>query len=323
MARQAYTFLVCPDAELLRRKVGESAAAAGLDKAERKVFWGDEAEPLPGPFWEALTIKSLFSTPKLLVVRRAQALKAEAWDRLDQALRAVSPDVSVFLCLEGAWDKKAPIPAVLSKRPLWQHAEKSGWVWQHRGLDARTLKAYVAEWAGREALTLDKGALEALVKVLPLDAAALRLELDKIALAAAGDRTVRVAHAELVDVSEDLDLFGLMDALSKGAPPATVWRQVLGERADPEGLLFPMIGALAREARLLSLLLSGEEDKARVHPYVKQLKTPLARRLGPSGIARLFDLALEADLAVKTGERKADQAVETLVAALAQTFGRR
>lgn len=323
MTRQAYSFLVCPDAELLRRRVEEAAAAAGLAKAERKVFWGDDAEPLPAPFWESLTIKSLFSTPKLLVVRRAQALKAEAWDRLDQALRAVSPDVSVFLCLEGAWDKKAPIPAVLAKRQVWKHAEKVGWVWQHRGLDARTLKAYVLEWAARESLGLEPGALEALVKVLPLDAAALRLELDKIALAAAGDRKVLAAHAALVDASEDMDLFALMDALAKGAPPTTIWRQILGQRADPEGLLFPMIGALAREARLLSLLLSGEEDKARVHPYVKQLKTPLARRLGPSGIARLFDLAMEADLAVKTGERKADQALETLVASLAQTFGRR
>ncbi len=320
MARQGYSFLVCPDAELLRRRVDALAAAGGMAQAERKVFWGDDPEPLPGAFWEALTQRSLFSTPKTLVLRRANALKAEAWDRLDKALAAANPEVWVFLCLEGAWDRKAPVPALLAKRALWRHAEKSGWVWQSKGLDDKALRLYVRDWAAERGLAFEPGAQEALCRVLPLDAAALALELDKLDLAAGPERRLLTAHAGLIQGQEDLDLFGLMDALAKGGSPALVWQRVLGNRAESDSLLFPLIGALSREARLLWMLAAGEDADLKVHPYVKQLKTPLAQRLGKGGVARLLDLALEAELAVKTGERKPDQALELLVAELTRVF---
>jgi len=319
--RQGYSFLVCPDPELLRRRVDALAAEGGMAAAERKVFWGDDAEPLPGTFWEALTQKSLFSTPKTLVLRRANSLKAEAWDRLDKALAAANPEVWVFLCLEGEWDRgKAPLPAVLTKRNLWKHAEKSGWVWQSKGLDEKSLRAFVREWAAAQKISAEPQVLEGLCRVLPLDAAALALELDKLALAAGPERRLLAEHADLVQRGEDMDLFALMDALAKGGSPALVWGRVLGNRGESDSLLFPLVGALCREARTLWALLA-EDEEVKIHPYVRQLKTPLARRLGKPGLRRLFDLALEADLGVKTGSRKPEQALELLVAELTGVFG--
>ncbi|HBR06850.1 MAG TPA: DNA polymerase III subunit chi [Desulfovibrio sp.] len=321
MPRQGYSFLVCPDPELLRRRVDALAAGGGMGSAERKVFWGDDAEPLPGAFWEALTQKSLFSTPKTLVLRRAHSLKAEAWDRLDKALSAANSEVWVFLCLEGAWDRgKVPIPAALSKRTLWKHAEKSGWIWQSKGLDDKALRGFVRDWAAAEKIGVEPQVLETLCRALPLDAAALALELDKLALAAGPERRLLAEHAELVQQSEDMDLFALMDALAKGGSPALVWQRVLGNRGESDSLLFPLVGALCREARTLWALLTGDED-VKIHPYVRQLKTPLARRLGKPGLQRLFDLALEADLGVKSGSRKPEQALELLVAELTGVFG--
>ncbi|WP_027175634.1 DNA polymerase III subunit delta [Desulfovibrio aminophilus] len=322
MARQGYSLLVCPDPVLLRRRVEAQAAAGGMASAERKVFWGDEPDPLPGAFWEALTLKSLFSRPKILVLRRANALKAEAWDRLDKALRAANPDVWVFLCLEGAWERnKAPVPAVLTKRGLWKHAESSGWVWQSRGLDEKGLRLFVRDWTAERSLTFEPGAQEALCRALPLDAAALSLELDKLDLAAGDARLVRKEHVELVQGEEEMDLFALLDALAKGASPTQIWKRVLDNRAESEGMLFPLLGALAREVRLLWMLASGEEDDLKVHPYVKQLKAPLARRLGRPALTRLLDLALEAEVGVKTGGRKPEQALELLVAELTGILG--
>ena len=320
MPRQGYSFLVCPDPELLRRRVDAMAAEGGMASAERKVFWGDDADPLPGAFWEALTLKSLFSTPKTLVLRRAHSLKAEAWDRLDKALAAANSDVWVFLCLEGDWDRnKVPVPAVLVKRALWKHAEKSGWIWQSKGLDEKSLRSFVRDWAAAGKLEAEPRVLEALCRVLPLDAAALALELDKLALAAGPERRLLAEHADLVQHGEDMDLFALMDALAKGGSPALVWGRVLGNRGESDSLLFPLVGALCREARTLWALLS-EDEEVKVHPYVRQLKTPLARRLGKPGLQRLFDLALEADLGVKTGARKPEQALELLVAELTGVF---
>jgi len=103
--RRGHRFLICPDAELLRRQVAKLAAGLGAgpaDKVARKVFWGDD-DPFPQGYWGELTTQNLFSTPTVLVLRRAESLKAEVWDRLDEAVRQTASTVLPVFCLEGRW----------------------------------------------------------------------------------------------------------------------------------------------------------------------------------------------------------------------------
>lgn len=313
-------FLVCPDGQLINRKIEHVLRGAG--EFERKVFWGDDEPPLPEVFWQNLTVQNLFATPKALVVRRAHLLKADDWDRIAAGLPAKPKSVLSFFCLEGEWKKKAPIPAVLTRRPLFKAAEKRGWVWEQPGLDARGMAEFVRSWANERGLTLAPGAQQALARVLPCDARAATLELEKIELAAGDARKVTPDLADLIAGSQEMDFFAFTDALSQGGDAYGIWRRVMQDhlKQPKEQMLFPLLGSLAREARILGLILAGEESRAKVHPFVVQKKASLARKLGPKGVAALFDLCMAAELGVKSGERRTEQALEKLVADLTRIY---
>ena len=55
-------------------------------------------------------------------------------------------------------------------------------------------------------------------------------------------------------------------------------------------------------------------------PYVIQRKTPVARRLGMPGVARMIDLALDAEYSIKSGARRYDEVLDILIAGLIDLF---
>ena len=68
MSRPGFSFLVCPDAEMVREKA-DSLLSSASPAFVRRVYWGDE-DLAPG-FWEDLTVQSLMAQPKAVVLRRA------------------------------------------------------------------------------------------------------------------------------------------------------------------------------------------------------------------------------------------------------------
>ncbi|XPV76779.1 MAG: DNA polymerase III subunit delta [Desulfovibrio sp.] len=323
MKKAPYIFLICPDAHLLREHL-QTLFSNQTNGFERKVFWGDE--DLPDSFWQDLTVKSLFSTPKALVIRRAHVLKAATWDKLDQVSANIASDVSLFFCLEGSWDKKkakAPVPAVLSRREIWKRAEKNGWSWQSQGLTTESMPAFIKQWAARTGITLEGNTMGLLARRMPEDALAAALELDKLELAAGDDKKLTPEHVELVPPSGEMDFFDFMEVISKGGPADIIWKRVLENHQEKDSIIFLLISYLGREARTLWMLAHGEDNQVKMHPYVKKLKTPLARKLGPQGITRMIDIAFDAEISIKTGQRKPEQALDFLVSNLTLLFGRR
>jgi len=101
-----------------------------------------------------------------------------------------------------------------------------------------------------------------------------------------------------------------------------VWRKVLATQVGKDdGFLFQFVGMLIREVRILWQVASGETPVKGASPYMLRGKEATARRLGLARLTRILDLALEADLGVKTGERSPEQSLELLVAGLGQVFG--
>ncbi len=323
MNRPKYLILVCPDPQLIKTHVDERISASGQKDWEIKTYWGDDDEPLSAAFWTDLTIKSLFSQPKVLLVRRAHTLKADQLDKLDAAVKGLSSDVFPIFCLEGQWKtKKAPVPATMSRRNIYKKAKKDGWIWESKGLDQRTLGEFIRNWAIQTGMTFEPGVDRALSMALPTDAVAVRLELDKLELAAGDAKIVRKEHVELVSPVGEMEFFDLMDALGKRGAEAAVWKRVLGDhlKKSQDKILFNLIGYLASQARMYWMLMSGEESKVKAHPYVKQLKTQVAKRLGKHGIARMIDLALESEMSVKTGARHHEEVLDFLIAGLIDLF---
>lgn len=317
MSRPAFSFCVCPDGQLVREHLQGLFASHGLENAdwERHTFWGDEE--LPPLFWEHLTLQGLFQQSKVLVVRNAQNIPAEKWRGLSQALSRPNPSVWPFFCLEVPWEKGSPkIPAHLLKLRCFAFAEQQKWVWRSAGLDPRSVRTYVQQRASAHGLRFEPGALEAVLASVPVDAAAIEQEIAKIALLAE-DGLVRANLDALTRQSPEYNAFAFVQML-ESANLSGVWKELACNQEDLDTRIFPLIGLLLREARILWQIRAGEG--ARLAPRDVKSKEQLASSLGFTGISALFQALLRAEYGIKTGERQPAQALEALVAELGLLF---
>lgn len=288
---------------------------------ERRVFWGEDG--LTPQFWEALTLQSLFGRSKILIVRRAHALLKDDWDKLSTALNRFYDQAWPFFCLEVAFERNKPkIPAVLAEQKYWIFAQKKRWVWESPPLTPQTVQGYIKDWAMANDMSFGPGVLERLAEVMPADAGAIASELAKIELAVDGRRVVGPELVELVSSSAELHIFEFLNAVQQGAPPAKIWTTILGAQQSGENLLFVFLALLVREVRVLWQLYHGEKN-VRVQPWLAEQKRQAAAQLGPARLARILDLAVEAEIGVKSGACNEDQALERMVASLAALFQRR
>lgn len=330
--RPGFYFCICPDPELSRQKIRNllSRFPSPAGHWKETVFWGEDG--LGDEFWQALTVQNLFGEHRAVILRGAQALLADDWRALSRALGAVPPTVWPFLCLEVAFDGKGPkLPAHVTKLKCRAFAAEKGWIWESAGLNASGLKDLVRDYCAAQGLELMPGSLEAIVAALPPDALAAHLELEKIFLAAT-DKKITPDSAAIIAHEPDIDVFAFLRAIEAQAKEADAgkrergdflqaWRAVLLDEASKETMLFPFIGALVREARVLWQILFKE--KVFIPNYALADKQRLARGLGLRGVAALWDLALTAERGIKSGERKEDQALEALTAGLIDLFQRR
>ncbi|CAK7016673.1 MAG: hypothetical protein DELT_02264 [Desulfovibrio sp.] len=330
MARPGFIICACPDSYLARARVEQALAehapssgngGGGLLGAsspgvwERHAFWGDE--PLPGAFWEHLTLQGLFAAPKAVIVHNAQNIPAESWRKISAALSSPNSETWPFFHLQVAFEKGKPkIPAHIASLACCSFAEKQGWFWNIPGLDERSKTRFVQGEATKRGLTFAPGALERITASLPGDATAIGTEMDKLALAAK-DGTLTADLADILDREVEPDVFSLIRNLQQGRA-APVWEQALASERGSDSLAFAFLATLAREARQLWQISVGEP--VRLPPQVLSAKTSLARSLGLAGIAKLWHLALEADKGVKTGERSPDQALDSLLSSLSLLF---
>ncbi len=308
-----FLFCVCPDPALLHSLVEKTlhTVLSSGTFPERLVFWGDEG--LPPRFWEALTIQGFMPQRKILVVRNAQMLPADSWRTLSKTLGHPHEQAIPVLCLEGTWEKGLPkLPAFINKLACVSFAKRQRWWHEMPGLASPSaVQAYIAEIAAKQGLVLAEGVRERLAEALPPDAAAIDSELRKLALYAASHcpagspPTLDRQALELIGNTPDLDVFALLRNL-QGKNPTVIWKSLAGQRS--EELVFPLMGLLQREARLLWQTLSGE-----AFPRDAEKRRPLATRLGINGIATLWDALHNAERSIKTGEKSPDQALDELI----------
>jgi DNA polymerase III subunit delta len=319
MARPGFSFYICPDSGLLRRKLEEDVASQGPGW-ERRIFWADDG--LPPSFWDALSLPGLMGGSRAVVLRRAEVLCAEDWGKLEPVLGRFQSRIWPMLCLEGEWKGgQPPVPAALSSRKPWAVAGAKGWVWTSPGMTRKQVAEVVSSWAGTNGLSFAPGVRDVLVSSLPMEAAALKSELEKVFLALAGRVEVMAGDLDVVLSTAEMDIFALLDAVVRSREPARVWEQVLASRlGSDQTMIFPFIALLLREARILWQLESGEENEVRLPYHAKNAKQDLARRIGLANLSRIWHLSFEADLGIKTGRLSPEQAIEYLVSGLMLLF---
>lgn len=318
MNRPGFTFCTCPDSYLIKNHIGtllqNNAPESGT--WHRQAFWGDDQ--LPPAFWENLTLQGLFGTPQALVVRNAHNIPADTWKKISAAIARPNALAWPFFCLEVAFERGKPkIPAHIQKLPCFQFAMKKQWVWTMPGLDAREKRIFIQQQCRDFAIKLAPQTLDKLALALPDDATAIVCEIKKLALALPTGGQITPEMTQLVSHTPDIDIFTFIKALQQ-SNASTVWREVFRSQETGDALLFPFLGMLMREARQLWQLLSGEEVK--LPTTILSAKQQLARQIGYAGLTRIWELALEAERGVKTGERSLDQAMDALVAGLSHIF---
>lgn len=322
MSRPGFSICACPDVQLIKNRIDALLGAHPAPEGawERHVYWGDEG--LPPAFWENLTLQGLFASPKALVVRNAQELAVDEWKKLSLALGSSNPQAWPFLCLEVAFDKNGPkVAKAVTNLKCWAFAEKQDWIWKSAGLSPRDIREFVAGWASRNGIAIAPPVLQALATNLPGDATAATRELEKLALAAGDAATITPDLAAEIAHESEMDIFAFINALQQGNAPARVWSRVMQGHTNSSEGIFKFLAMLLREARILWQLLSGEN--VFLPGNVKQNKERLAAALGRARIARIWDLALEAEKGIKSGERSPEQAMEMIVAGLIALFGPR
>ena len=165
-----------------------------------------------------------------LVLRRAEKLKAEDWERFGpRPCGASTRTCGPFSALEGEWDRgKVSIPKVLTKHKFWAVAEKKGWVWQSRGLFGEgmaALRAHLDPGTGHKKSSPRRR--KPCVRPCPRTPGAAALELSKMELSLGPDKTIGMAQVDLIAPSGEMDFFEFVGLLSKQGATAEVWERVI------------------------------------------------------------------------------------------------
>ena len=321
MQRPAYLFMVCPDAALIRREalrlLAENGLAAG--PADLAVYHADDPKALAeSSFWRGLQSVSLLGPAKPVLLRRADKLDAKTWDQLWPVL-ASGPSGWCFLAVEAEWKRGQPsLPKTLTKTKAWARAQERGWVWTQPGLEGQGLPAYVRQGLAERGLQAPPPVLQALLRGLPAQAADVDNELDKLALAAGPGAELTPDHLQLLPEPPGLSFWDTITVLTEGGDPRALWREVL--QADKD-LLFKLLRNMERGLPTLALLAEGRDEAVKLPGWLKNKKAKLARKLSPAAVAKAYDLLVQAELGVKSGAVKEDQALERLVAGLTSVFG--
>ena len=318
--RPGFTFCICPDGHLIKEHI-QVLLADQQESWQIRTFWADEE--LPDAYWQALTWTSLLGRPTAVILRRAEHLKAEDWKKLYPILGRFKSGIWPFFCLEKEWERgKPPISAVLQRQAYWKVAESKGWVWRSSGLERKNIQQRVGQWAERQGICIPAEVQRVLVHALPLDAAALTNELEKLELLLTERKTMQVEDLQVLSHQTDLDIFAFIRALQGQGQEVSVWRTLLrnhlGSNAD---MVMPFLALLLREARILWQLQAGEGDKVWMPGKVKAEKSKMASRLGPHRLGRMWAMILEAESGIKSGDLSQSQAQELVVSRMMQVFG--
>lgn len=310
MDKQGFSFLICPDPELIKDRLAELLLPRGFSI---RTFWGDA--DLDADYWQSLTIPNMMGPPNAVVLRRAQEQNAYFWQQIESLLAMDRPSIWPVFCLEGEWKAGRPSPAKsITKGKYWAVAQKKTWIWEHPGLTRKTIGQELDKFAASHQLTFAPQVKRILAESLPLSVIALRNELEKILLLLGADQVVQPKHLVSLQKEHEFDIFTFLRALHTPSGGQAIWNSVLNDFELASGdMLFPIAALLVREARILWFLVQGQDHKVSLYPSLKSEKKRLANKLGALRISRIWDLALQADTDVKSGRLRPAQALERLV----------
>lgn len=305
-----FLFFISPDSGILNIRLAKTIKQFQLEHWEKKVFWADE--PLESEFWNSISTANLFGPGKVVVVRLANKLNKGFWDQVKPYLTTTNKSSLSIFFFEQEWStKEPPWPAWFKKHALYQLAQKNKWIFSSKGLNRKNIAKFIQDYLAEKKITIPPILLNKLSQLLPLDSTYCLHELEKLEILASADREVKKEHLQILNLEIDENIFDFINLLLTSPHSLKTWlhkNNYLGQEKD---IIFRLLSLLEREAKILWMLYFGE--KVYLPNFVQQRKKNLALKLGPSKIGFLFDLCLDLELKIKTGQITPSEALDYLI----------
>lgn len=274
------------------RKFADSLEEMKLDAGEAKLAGLEQA----------LLAQPMFFTHRLVIIHNLDVVKSEA----DSIIRLVAsiPDSTVAVFDGRGLDRRSKMFKDLAKLegakvyPALRPAERLTWV--------------MAE-AKRGGATISRVHADKLARRVGADDWRLAMEIEK--LAAMGGEIDAERIDALVSRSLDDTVFDLIRQIREGntSEALRTYDHLMTLGASDQQL----IATLQWHYRVLALVAGSADDDelaaAGVKPYAAQRARQESRGLQLADVARSYQALLAADLAIKSGHKKAHQAMTDLV----------
>ncbi len=255
----------------------------------------------------------MMTSCRVVVLQGIQQLRKADVRQLEQYAEAPSESTALICTSTDPDIKKVP-------RTLQQNAVTIAC----KRLNSNQLHDWVGRAAGRQRVRISEAAVEAFLQDQDNDLFLLSRELDKMCTYAGPDGHIEPADVHTVCyASRQQSIFALSDALgSRQIPQAFHVLEQLLQQGEAPLLIFSMI---VRHLRLLwsvKALTQQRQDTGRI---AKTLGLPAhicrqmvahSRQMSSAQIQRLYQTAVEADLAFKTSNKPPQAVLERLVLAL-------
>lgn len=322
MQMPGFYFCISPDVLLSKNHVQELVMSLPENVQKNMVtytFWPDDLKT--DEYFEALTLQSLSAEFKLVVLRSAHTVLAADWKRISSLLATPRSYVLPVFFIESPWEKGvAKIPPVISKLKCFEFAKKQAWVYENIGINEKNIVNYLLKEAKNQNLQLDKEVLQLLSQSAIFDALSIQMLFSQLSLFSQDGDITKEIVTQITAQAPELALFDIIKDMENGNI-RKIWSRLSLESDKGESFLFPLIAILARDARILWQLRAGENPY--VSPYVKDYKAKQAKKLGFTGITKIFQIVLDADLAVKSGKNAPLQVLESVIISYSNLFAKK
>lgn len=256
-----------------------------------------------------------FIAPKRLVV--VEGMPRGKKGDIAQILKTMHQDTILLFVLESDIGKRAKL--TVPSKELYELAT----VKECPSLTTVQLLKWIHDRFAFNQTKIEQSAASFLLESVGNDQALLAQEIDKISMFASGKDVSKSDVDLLVATSAEREAWKLMDILGEGKPEVALQyvHTLLDKGFSPQALWSTYLWMLSVLIDIAAFAQDGETNpwniakEIRANPMGIKAMLPYAKTLDTSALARIMDVAIEADKGIKTGKYRATaEAPEELLA---------
>jgi DNA polymerase III subunit delta len=271
----------------------------GEDAFNKAVMYG--ADATAGKLLGELRSFPMMANRRLVVLREAQRLGKNEWDKLQPYLDSPVPSTVFVMTFKGK--------DLDGRTKTYKSMEKNGVAFKSKALYDNQIPEWIRRYVEGAGFTLQPEAQRVLATYLGTNLGLIESELEKIFLTLKVERQKEVTTAlvyDMINVDKDFNVFELMNSLGERdhAKGHFIINQMMRNAKEhpPVLVVFQLYQFYAKLMRIQALKLSNEFDIAKalgIHNFVAKNYVVAVRKYNPRELYRNLTYTLEADLYLK------------------------